>query len=84
MPKTKEPDVTPEEVYGVVRRLMEKNGRSPTFREIAKTIKRSLCCVQLHLSRLRQAGLVDWDENTPRSLSLTGYEFKLVKKGEST
>ena len=80
MPKTSDPPVKSEDVYEAAYYFMLAMGRSPTFRELAASMGRSVCCVEHHMKSLREAGLVDWDERSSRSFRLTGYEFKLVKK----
>lgn len=69
-----------ERVYNFLVEFITKNGYSPSVREICIGANfRSTSSVCAHLETLKTMGMIDMKENTPRSISLVGYN---VLKGD--
>lgn len=65
-----------EKVYNFIVEFIKKNGYSPSVREICiGTNLRSTSSVCNHLLKLKMMGEIDMRENTPRTISVTGYKF---------
>jgi repressor LexA len=72
MPRT---SVSREKIINFIRVFRQKNGYSPTVREIGQNCGiKSSSVVQYHLNHLEKAGLVTKGREKFRSLSLTGEE----------
>lgn len=65
-----------EKVYDFIVEFIKKNGYSPSIKEIGiGTGLRSTSSVYNHLMKLKLMGKIDMKENTPRTISVTGYKF---------
>jgi DNA-binding transcriptional regulator LsrR (DeoR family) len=58
------------EVLGAVEVYQQDNGYPPTRQDIAEMTGLDRKVVEYHLNLLRDAGMVDWKFNSPRSIRL--------------
>ena len=70
-----------QQVLDIVRRYMQKNGQSPTVREIVRELGvRSTCTVHKHLTALAKKGLITKSRYGYRSIELPGeYSPRQIK-----
>lgn len=82
--QTKQPKVSSREsVYSFLVDYIQQNGYAPSIREIcAGTGLRSTSSVHSHLEMLKMMGQIEMEENTSRSIRLTGYGITKKGKGE--
>ncbi len=72
-----------ERVYSFIVGYIQKNRYAPSIREIcAGTGLRSPSSVHSHLEMLKMMGQIEMEENTSRSIRLTGYSITKKGKGE--
>ncbi len=65
-----------EKVYNFILEFIKENGYSPSVKEIGTGTKlSSTSSVYYHLLKLKMMGKIDMKENTPRTISVTGYKF---------
>ncbi len=78
----KQPEVSSrEKVYNFITDYIQKNGYSPSVREInIGTGLSSTSSVYNHLLQLKMMGKIDMKENTPRTISVIGYKFVKVEE----
>lgn len=63
--------VTDEEILEVIRKYMAENGYPPSFRDIGeKTGITSAGSVKYRLNKLREKGLLTYDDKRPRTIRL--------------
>lgn len=58
------------EVLDIIERYMALNGRSPTYRDIAEALDRSVVVVHGHIKRLEKLGYITRIPSSARSLQL--------------
>ena len=62
-----------QQMLYAIEAFTRTNGCAPTLRELAALIgMRTPSAVRFQLDRLRDAGLVDWQDGKARTLRLTG------------
>lgn len=58
-------------VYYSIKDFIEKNGYSPSFREIAKLNgNNSVATVQFHMKRLRNKGYIQYEDKKSRTVKI--------------
>lgn len=63
-----------KKVYGYIVSFIQRKGYAPTFREIGKGVGITPSVVNLHLSSLRAAGIVDWNIGKSRTIKILKQE----------
>ena len=59
-------------VYYIIKDFIEKNGYSPSFREIAALNgNNSVATIQFHLKKLRNKGYIDYSDKLSRTITIT-------------
>lgn len=59
-----------ETTYQCIKEFIEKNGYSPSMREIADNTKRSLDTIFNHVYELKEQGKIDFAEGKARTIRL--------------
>lgn len=57
-----------KKVYFSIKDFIEKNGYSPSFRELAKINELCIATIHYHLKKLRNNGLIDYKDKRSRTL----------------
>lgn len=71
------------EIWNFIKEFIEKNGYSPTVREICVGVNlKSPSSVMMYLKNMRKAGSIDYKDESPRTITLTGYRINLVYDSE--
>lgn len=69
-----------QEVYNFIKSYIENNGYPPTTREIGAGVSlKSTSSVFVHLETLKGKGLIDFNESSPRTITLCGYRVRLER-----
>lgn len=59
-----------ETTYQCIKKFIEKNGYSPSMREIAKDTHRSIDTIFNHVYKLKELGKIDFIEGKARTIRL--------------
>ena len=59
-----------EKMYYLIKDTIEKNGYSPSLRELAKLNNSSVSAIQFHLIRLREKGYINYIDGKNRTLTI--------------
>lgn len=69
-----------QEVYDFIKSYIESNGYSPSTRDIGVGVSlKSTSSVFSHLENLKRKGYIDFNESSPRTITLCVYRVRLEK-----
>lgn len=69
-----------QEIYDFIKSYIESNGYSPSTRNIGAGVSlKSTSSVVTHLENLKRKGYIDFNESSPRTITLCGYRVRLEK-----
>lgn len=69
-----------QEVYDFIKSYIENNGYPPSTRDIGAGVSlKSTSSVFSHLENLKRKGYIDFNESSPRTITLCGYRVRLEK-----
>ncbi len=63
-------NTTDTETFAVLQAFIREHGIPPTVRELAKALGISSTAAHYRLTRLREHGLVEWEEGKSRTLRI--------------
>lgn len=80
--ENKERERTYQKILDYVIRFKKEKGYSPVFREIAEGIGfKSSATVFEYLRDMKQLNLIDYQDESPRTITVPGYRYVKVGKG---
>jgi repressor LexA len=59
-----------QELYDFIKKYIANNGYAPTIRELAYIFQRSTGSIHPMLKRLKQKGLIDYEEKMSRTIKI--------------
>ncbi len=70
-----------QETYQFIIDFIKENGYSPSYREIANGVGCALCTVVSRLEKLVEFGMIKMKPESPRTISVVGYQFVKDERG---
>lgn len=60
-----------KEIFEVIKKMIEKNGYSPSLEEIAEKVNlKNKSCVKPHIEKLKQKGYINYIEGKSRTITI--------------